>query len=46
MKVEEKIKQVLGEQMFNIIVLSAQLEEAQKKISEHEKSAPSASAAS
>lgn len=32
MTIEQKIKMVLGDQQFNLIVMSSQLEEAHKKI--------------
>lgn len=34
MTAEQKIKFTLGEQVFNLIVLSSQLEDAQKQIAE------------
>lgn len=34
MTVEQKLKLALGEQHFNLIVLSSQLEEAQKQLAE------------
>lgn len=42
MTVEQKLKLALGENQFNLIVLSCQLEDAQKKISELQSQSKSA----